>query len=333
MRKRKNYFIVMTILVVLSILAYLAFWMITTDYQLFPSDPVQKQRMREAIFNIIERRSYQVVAMIVAAVLIASTTLVFQTLTNNRILTPSLIGFDAIFITSQTMIVFFLSEQSMFYQNPYLNFLTTSILMLFVSLMMYKLILRKNRNNIIFLLLFGMIISTLSRNFASFLQTIMDPNQFQSIAMVTEVTISNMNTSIILLVVPLMVVIIGLIVKDFKYLDVMSLGESQAIGLGVEYQKKLNVSLVYIAIAMSISTALIGPISFLGLISVNAAREILKTYKHMSLMIMSSMIAVIAIVLGQTIIIEIGYLTTVTVLISMIGGLYMILLVLKENKK
>ena len=112
----------------------------------------------------------------------------------------------------------------------------------------------------------------------------------------------------------------------------MSLGESQAIGLGVDYAKKLNWGLIYIALAMSISTAMIGPISFLGLIAVNAAREILKTYKHFPLFIASSLIAIIFIVLGQGIIVETGYLTTVTVLISMIGGAYMIYLVLKENK-
>lgn len=333
MHKKRKYMIIMAILAFLSIIAYLALWMLTTDYNLFPEDPIKALAMKQAIFNIIERRSYQVVAMIVAAILISTTTLVFQTLTSNRILTPSLIGFDAIFVTSQTAIVFFLSEQSLFYLNPYLNFLITASLMLVISLIMYRLILRRNKNNIIFLLLFGMILSTFSRNFANFLQTIMDPNQFQSIAMQTEVTISNMNTSIIIMVVPIMLIVLGFMIKDFKYLDIMSLGESQAIGLGVEYQKKLNVSLIYIAIAMSISTALIGPISFLGLIAVNAAREILKTYKHIHLMFMSSLIAIIALVLGQTIIIETGYLTTVTVLISMFGGLYMIYLVLKENKK
>jgi iron complex transport system permease protein len=160
----------------------------------------------------------------------------------------------------------------------------------------------------------------------------MDPNQFQSVAIQTEVTISNMNTSIILLVTPLMLIIIGLFVREFKYYDVMSLGENQSIGLGVDYYKKLNISLVYIAVAMSISTALIGPISFLGLIAVNASREILKTYKHGQLAVMSSFIAIIMIVLGQTIIIELGYTTTVTVLISLVGGAYMIYLILKENR-
>lgn len=333
MVKHRRTIWILSVIAILSIVAYLSFWMLTTTYELFPRDPALREPMRQAIMNILQRRGYQVAAMIIAAVLIATTTLAFQTLTNNRILTPGLMGFDAIFVLSQTFIVFALHEQSALYQNPYLNFLFAASLMILITLIVYRLVLRKNKNHIVFLLLFGIIISTLSRNLASFLQTVMDPNQFYSVIIRTEVTITNMNTNIILLALPVLIVIIGLFVREFKYLDVMALGETHAIGLGINYQKKMNTYLIYIAIAMSIATALIGPITFLGLLAVNAAREMLKTFKHLPLMIASSLIAVVAIVLGQTIIIELGYQTTVTVLISFVGGLYMIYLIIRENHK
>lgn len=332
MRNKPWIFIMFGVLAILSIAAYLTFWMLTTSYDLFPSDPIRREMMQKAIVSIISRRTSQVLAMVVSAVLIASTALVFQTLTNNRILTPSLIGFDAIFVTVQTALVFFLTSQSILFINPYYNFLIAAGVMIMITLVLYKMILRGNKNNIIFLLLVGMVLSTLSRSLSSFLQTIMDPEEFQSLVIRTEVSISNMNTSIIWIAVPLMAAILFMIVREIRYYDVMTLGESQAVGLGVSYTKKLNISLIYIALAMSIATALIGPISFLGLIAVNAAREILKTYKHMPLMILSSLIAIVFLVLGQTIIIETGYLTTVTVLMSMVGGAYMIYLVLKENR-
>ena len=332
MKRKQKLMIILGGLVVISILFYLFFWMLTTPYDLFPSDPDRAIRMREAIFNILSRKTLQVLAMVVSAILISSTTLVFQTLTNNRILTPSLIGFDAIFITVQTAIVFFFTSSSIVYLNPYVNFGVASILMISISLLMYKMILKNNRNNIIFLLLVGMVLSTLSRSLASFLQTVMDPEEFQSLTIRTEVSIANMNTSIIWLALPLLIGLIYLMVREFKSYDVMTLGESQAVGLGVSYTKKMNWGLVYIALAMSISTAMIGPISFLGLISVNAAREMLKDYKHFPLFVASSFIGIIFLVLGQGLIVETGYLTTVTVLISMIGGAYMIYLVLKENK-
>lgn len=332
MKAHKKMWIIVGSLTIISILVYLFFWMVTSPYDLFPDDPIRAIRMREAILNILSRKGIQVLAMIVSAILISSTSLVFQTMTQNRILTPSLIGFDAIFITVQTAIIFLFTSSSIVYLNPYLNFLVATIMMLGVSLLMYRLILRNNRNNIVFLLLVGMILSTLSRSLASFLQTIMDPEEFQSLTIRTEVSISNMNTSIIWIAIPMMLIVLTALTKDLKTYDVMTLGEPQAIGLGVSYIKKMNLALVYIAIAMSVATAMIGPISFLGLIAVNAAREILKTYRHLPLLILSSLIGITFLVLGQAIIIETGYLTTVTVLISMVGGAYMIYLVLKENR-
>jgi iron complex transport system permease protein len=330
--KHKKVFMWLSILVVFSMIFYLFFWMLTTPYDLFPSDPLRAEKMKDAILSIVSRKSIQMLAMIVSAILISSTALVFQTLTHNRILTPSLIGFDAIFISVQTAIVFFFTSSSIIYLNPYINFLVASGFMIFISLSLYKLILKNNRNHIIFLLLVGMVLSTFSRSLASFLQNIMDPEEFQSLTIRTEVSITNMNTTIIGIALPVMVVIIILLIREFKHYDVMSLGESQAISLGVSYSKKMNVGLIYIALAMSISTAMIGPISFLGLIAVNAAREMLKDYKHFPLFIASSLVAIIFLVLGQGIIAETGYLTTVTVLISMVGGAYMIYLILKENQ-
>ncbi len=327
----KNVFLIFGILSLVSILAYLFFWMLTTPYDLFPLDPVLRLRMQQAMINIITRRTNHVLAMVVSATLIASTSLVFQTLTNNRILTPSLIGFDAIFITIQTAIVFFLTSRSLFYVNPYLNFGLSAGLMIGITMLMYKAILRKNKNNMVFLLLIGMVLSTLSRSLASFLQNIMDPMEFQSVVIRTEVSVSNMNTSIIYLSIPLLIIIFGLILRDVKTYDVMALGEANAIGLGVEYTKKMNLALIYIAVAMSISTAMIGPLSFLGLIAVNASREILKTYKHAQLLVLSSLIAMTFVISGQTVIIETGYRTTVSVWISLIGGAYMIYLLIKER--
>lgn len=332
MKNKRILWISLSILTVLSIIAYIFFWMLTTPYELFSKDPIRHQLIMDAITKIISRKSIQVLAMVISAILISSTTLVFQTMTHNRILTPSLIGFDAIFVTIQTAIIFFFTSTSWLNLNPYVNFIVSSCMMILISLTMFKVILNKNKNNIIFLLLVGMVLSTLSRSLASFLQTIMDPIEFQSLVIRTEVSVSNMNTSVILLAIPLMIFIVILMLKEFRSYDVMILGETQAIGLGVEYTKKMNLSLIYIAIAMSITTAMIGPLSFLGLIAVNAAREMLKNYKHLPLFIASSLLAIIFLVLGQTIVVETGYLTTVTVLMSMIGGAYMIYLVLKENK-
>ena len=52
------------------------------------------------------RKSVELIGIVVSAVLISVSSLLFQTLTKNRILTPALIGFDAVFVMIQTFIVF-----------------------------------------------------------------------------------------------------------------------------------------------------------------------------------------------------------------------------------
>ena len=332
MKRNTKIYLTTAIIVVVSLVAYIFLWMLTTDQPLSSTDPIRNELLQQNIKRILSRNTTHLLAMVVSAVLIASTSLVFQTITNNRILTPSLIGFDAIFVTIQTLIIFVFSSNSIFYRNPYINFITATVLMVIVTLAMYRLILRKNRNNIIFLLLVGMVLSTLARSSASFLQTIMEPSEFDQLTLKIQVSVTNINTNIIWLAIPFMIVTLALIFRQIKNYDVMALGEDHAVGLGVRYNHKMNLSLIYIAFAMSISTALVGPLSFLGLIAVNAARELLKTYKHLPLFILSSLIAVIFLVLGQVVVAETGYLTTVTVLINLVGGGYMIYLILKENQ-
>ena len=73
----------------------------------------------------------------------------------------------------------------------------------------------------------------------------------------------------------------------------MNLGEDQAKSLGVNYSGVMNRSLIFISILIAVSTALVGPLMFLGLITVNLAREILQKAAHKPIFIMASVIGVI----------------------------------------
>lgn len=322
---RKSLWIILSILTLLLIAGYLSIWMYT-QRELIAQFP----NMNKA--PIFKRRTIQVIAIIVSAVLIAVSSLSFQTITNNKILTPSVLGFDAIFIITQTLMVAFLGSQSKLLSNEYLNFFITTGLMIGIVLWMYQMILRKNKNNIVLLLLVGMIISTLARNVSNFLQVFMDPENFQTITALTTVSLNNIKENLVWITLPIMAILLVLFYREKNYYDVMILGETQATGLGVNYQKKSKYSLIYIAIAVSISTALIGPLSFLGLIAVSSAREIFKTNKHHILMIASSLMAIVFILLGQAIVELTDHKTSVSVIISLLGGGYMIYLILKENK-
>jgi iron complex transport system permease protein len=276
-----------------------------------------------------------IVGMMVSATLIAVVSLAFQTITENRVLTPSMVGFDSVFIATQSVLVFLAGRWALskaLFSNPYYNFLVATGMMLLVSLLMYGIILRRNRNNIVFLLLFGLILSGMVRSLTNYLEVLLNPQEFQQLQAATNVTITNMNEGIILLATPLMLVITFLFVRRSREYDVMLLGMSGAKGLGVPYTRRLNLSLILIALAMAVTTALIGPLTFLGLLAVNIARELFRTYRHSVLFIGSILTAIVFLVLGQGIVELLRYATPVTVLIDLVGGSYMVWLILKVGK-
>lgn len=322
---KKIIWISLITLSVLLILGYLTVWLYTQRNLIAQFPQMDK-------LPIIKRRSIQIIAITIGAVLIAVSSLSFQTITDNKILTPSVLGFDAIYIITQTLLVALLGANSLFFANEYINFILSTILMIGIVLMMYQFILRKNKNNVVLLLLVGLIISTLASNISNFIQVFMDPENFQSITAMTTVSLNNIKENLVLISIPIMILTIFLFAKEQRYYDVMILGENQAIGLGVDFHKKTKHTLIYIAIAVSVSTALIGPLSFLGLIAVSSAREIFKTNKHRILMIASSLLSLVFILIGQLIVELLDHQTSVSVMISLIGGAYMIYLILKENK-
>ncbi|WP_162163878.1 iron chelate uptake ABC transporter family permease subunit [Acholeplasma hippikon] len=330
---RKKYWI-LGIIATVGIILYMLAW-IASQFNLIIfnlSDPARAPYFWKNVLDILSRRGIQVTALIIASVLISMSTLTFQTLTSNRIVTPSLLGLDAIYVVIQTTIVFFVSYLGGLISNAPLNFLFSVVVMSGSTILLYTFFMKKHKKNLLLLLLVGMVISTLASNYSTFLQILMDPDAFQTVAQLTSVSIVSIETSLVFVALPIAIVIGYFFFKKSSVYDVMSLGEFQAKNLGINYQNETYKTLILISLAISITTALVGPLAFLGLISVNAAKEMFKKYQHKTLFITSCLISLICLVLGQAIIELTGYKTTVTTVINLIGGIYMINLIVKEHK-
>jgi|GEM_PF-462378 len=287
----------------------------------------------EAIASILSRTWPALIAMFTSAIVIAVVSLSFQTIVNSRVLTPSMIGFDSVFVGTQTALVFIFGAGSILFANPFVNYLITAGIMVVVSMLMFGFILRSGRNNIIFLLMFGLVLAGIISSGTRYLQVIMNQSDFFQVQAATSVNINNMNTTIIHIAWPIMTVVVLLSLFRHRRYDVMALGPVQSKSLGIAYEKEMIFNLVLIAIGMSVATALIGSLTFLGLLAVNAAREILKTHKHLPLFIGSALMASLALVLGEAVRVAFEMQIPVTVIINLVGCVYVFYLILKENKR
>ncbi|GED30170.1 iron chelate uptake ABC transporter family permease subunit [Brevibacillus centrosporus] len=282
---------------------------------------------------VLPRRLKKILAIVLTGSVIAFSTLVFQTITNNRILTPSIIGLDSLYMFIQTLVIFALGSTSLTLINKNVNFLISVVLMILFAGLLYKWLFKREGQNIYFLLLIGLIFGTLFNSLSTFLQLLIDPNEFLRVQDKMFASFNNVNTDLLIISFVLIIAVGIYFWKYIKYLDVMSLGRDQAINLGVNYDFVVKRFLIIIAILVSISTALVGPITFLGLLVVNVAHQFMKTYQHKHLIVGSALISIIALVGGLLIVERVfTFSTTLSVIVNFIGGAYFIYLLLKENK-
>ena len=281
----------------------------------------------------LSKRIPKLIAIVITGGCIGFSTIIFQTITDNRILTPSVMGIDSLYVAVQTVIYFVLGSASIFASNPKINFLICVVFMVIGSLGLYKLIFKRENSNIMFVLLVGMICGTFFKSLSSFMQMVIDPNEYLILQSKLFASFNNVNVDILLLSVVIILLIIPFVIDDIKFFDVMSLGKDQSINLGVDYDKIMRKSLVIISILIAVSTALVGPVTFLGLLVANVTREMMKTYKHSYLIAVSMLVSIFALVFGQLMIERVLHLTTpVSVIIDMIGGIYFIYLLYKESR-
>lgn len=282
---------------------------------------------------VLEKRTFKVIAIVLTGAAIAFSTVVFQTITNNRILTPSILGLDSLYLLIQTVVVFIFGSTTLTKMDNNLHFLLTVGLMVLFAGVLYKILFKRNDQNIYFLLLIGLIFGTFFESFSSFMQVLIDPNEFQIVQDKMFASFNNIKTDLLVLATVLILLVSLYFARFMKYLDVLALGRDQAVNLGVDYDYVVKRLLVVVAILISVATALVGPITFLGLLVVNVTYEFLKTFRHIYLIFGSIFIAIIALVGGQFIVERIfTFSTTLSVIINFIGGVYFIYLLLKENK-
>lgn len=289
----------------------------------------------DTMAQIALRCSSSVLVLGICAALIAASSLVFQTITENQILTPGLMGIDSVFLAAEYLLLLGAGKSRQLKNlltNPYSQFAVTALVLLLLSGFLYRALVKKSRNNIVFLLLLGMILSGIVKTLTGYVD-VPDPQLFGQLQAVSAVSVTNMNLSIFPFAVPFMILLTVFFFMKSGVYDVMELGESNAKSLGAAYAKEVNRSLVLIVLAMAAITFMIGPLAFLGLLAVSAARRLFRTYRHSVLFAGSMMLSVIFLVAGQGILELIQYFTPVTVLIDLAGGIYMIIFILKENRQ
>ena len=275
----------------------------------------------------------KVIAMIITAFAIGAATIIFQSVINNTIVTPCLLGMNALYTLIHTSVVFVLGSGSILFTNDNLSFLVDLVLMGIIATVVYSWLFKMTGHNVLYVLLVGTVLTSFFSSIQSTLTRVMDPNEYDTLLTSLVASFSNINSGIIIFSVIILALIVVIFRKEFALLDVITLGKEQAINLGVDYDRCIRRLLLAVTLCIAVATAMVGPISFLGLIIANISRQLLKTYWHTQLIAGAALMGVIALIGGQFIVERVFvYSIPISVFITVAGGIYFLYLILKGSR-
>ena len=281
----------------------------------------------------LRTRYPKLIAMVITAFTIGGASLVFQSIINNTIVTPCLLGMNSLYTLIHTAVFFFLGSGSILAVNANMSFAVDLVIMGTVATIVYSYLFKLTNHNLLYVLLIGTVLTSFFSSIQSTLTRVMDPNEYDTLLTTLVASFSNINSNIIVFSLIMIALIIIVFRKELAMLNVLTLGKDQAINLGVDYDKCIRRLLLAVTLCIAVATAMVGPISFLGLIIANLSRQMLKTYRHTQLIIGSSLFGMIGLIGGQIIVERVFvYAIPVSVFITVGGGIYFLYLLLAGKK-
>lgn len=283
---------------------------------------------------ILSLRGKKLIALMVVGFAIGTSTLLFQTLTHNPILTPALLGFDSLYVLIKSLMVFFLGSVGMASIPALGKFGMEVAIMLALSLVLFHTLFGKHSHDLTRLVLVGVVFGLLFRSLSYLVARMIDPEEFVTIQSVSYASFNTVNSTVLTVGVVLCLLCAILMYRVRHQLDALMLGRLPAINLGIDYPKLSLGLLTMIALLVAVSTAMVGPVTFFGLLVCALTNQITTSMHHAKRLVLVSVVAMLCLVAGQMIFEYVFKMAGVLeVVIELIGGLVFLWIIFHQNKK
>lgn len=283
---------------------------------------------------VLPFRGTKILTMVLVGYCIAVSAVLFQTATGNRILTPGIMGFDSLFILLQTLIVFSIGAQGYTGIDHRVLFGGQTLLMIGFAAVLYRLLFHNSRRSLHLLVLTGVVLGILFRSLSEFAGRVISPNEYLFLQDRFFASFNSPDTQLLAVSFAAVGAVSLFAWRMLPAFDVLGLGRDSAISLGVDHRRTVGIILAIAAVLVSISTALVGPVTFFGLLVSNLAYWLIRSHRHVLLLPAATLIAIISLLAGQLILERaLGFGTNLRVVLEFAGGITFILLLLRDPRR
>ncbi len=283
---------------------------------------------------ILELRATKLAALICVGAATGAATILFQTVAMNRLLTPGIVGFDALFVLLQTLLVVALGGVGTAQIPGAWRFVLEAVFLMAAATALFGLLLRRDASDVTRMILTGVVLGVLLRGLASMVQRMMDPSEFAVVQQAMFASFGRVDGGPLAAATGLLAAALLAALRLAPALDVAGLGRGAARALGLDHDRVVLVSLMLVAAMISVSTALVGPITFLGLLAASLARHLTDSHRHAVLIPAAALIGALILVTGQFLFERLmGSQSALAVVVEFLGGLLFLGLVLRRGRQ
>ncbi|MDX2310456.1 MULTISPECIES: iron chelate uptake ABC transporter family permease subunit [Pseudomonas] len=281
---------------------------------------------------VIPKRLVRLGAIVVAGVCIALSSVIFQTLAGNRVLTPAIMGYEGIYLLFQAVLVLWLGTGSVALLGAQGNALLSMALMLGYSWLLQRWLLREGRGDVYRLLLLGLVLTMVLGTFTQFIQLKTSPGEFSILQSLGYTSFNRAQPAQVLYSGLLVAAMAVLVARGTRVLDVLALGRDQAIALGLDHGRCLRLQMALIAVLVAVSTSLVGPTAFMGVFVANIAYALARSARHQVTLPLACAVAIGMFLLAQLLVEHLfNYRTSVSILVNLVCGAYFLALMVRTR--
>lgn len=283
---------------------------------------------------LLSRRAVTLATLALVATAVGVSTVLFHTVTANRILTPSIMGLDSLYLLLQTVVVFVLGAVGASTLPAAGRYIVELVAMVGFSLALFAIVLGRLTGSLTTLLLVGVLLGGLFRGAGSFLQRLMAPEEFVVLSDRFFADFTGADVRLLGVSAALVLPLCALAWSRRHELDVLALGRELSICLGVRHRRASIVVLAGVSLLVGVSTALVGPTLFLGLIASHLAYRALGCDRHAWTLPASALAGTVALVGGQLVFERmLGLEGSLSMVVEFAGGVAFIALLLSGTRR
>lgn len=280
---------------------------------------------------LLSRRMWRLGAMLLAALCVALSSILFQTLSGNRVLSPAVMGYESAYGLGQALLVLAGGALGVVQPGMAGGFVLSLGWVLAYAWLLQSWLGRASLSLAQYLLL-GLVLGMVMDTFSQFARFGASPGEFAVLQGLAYISFNRVTPqALYYAVVPVVLAALWLYRRRAE-LDVLLLGREQAMALGVDYPRCQRRYLALAAVLAAICTSLVGPTAFMGVLVANLAYAVAGSSRHALTLPLGSALAMLLFLLAQWLVEHVfNYRTTVGILVNLLCGVYLLALLLRRK--